>query len=124
MTDRASWDVQIPNGLDSDVITLSCLQTATGHPIADLRGSDDFASATRDGALIVLLLDEDEEMKIRIVHGEMTAQERDEWCGRAFGKLRIPDGKLTLHAAFSCFKDERHADPDEMIVHEVEPPRD
>lgn len=85
-------DVHAPNESDGFVFT-SAAQRGRGLSAGDA-GWDEAVAA---GALMPLAVESEDSAIIRVVLGDaLRADERDEWVGRAFGRLALADGRLVL----------------------------
>ena len=85
-------DVHVPNESDGFVFT-SAAQRGRGLSAGDA-GWDEAVAA---GALVPLAVESEDSAIIRVVQGDaLRADERDEWVGRAFGRLAVADGRLVL----------------------------
>ena len=61
--------------------------------------SETLQDLTERGAMMAMSLYQDDGYNVRVVHGDLNEQERDEWVARTRGHLRVPCGKLLVAGA-------------------------
>lgn len=81
---------------------------------------DDMERCVRDGLVVPVELVQDDSLQVRVVVGDLTPAEAEEWVGRVVAWLRVPDGSLAVEGGF----DPDTEDDGEFVKYVDVPPGD
>lgn len=84
----------------------------------------DLVRHVREGLVIPVALVQDDPLLVRVVLGDLTPEEDEEWVGRVVSTLRIPCGTLAVEGGLDPRVDDEEAEEEGYVKYVEVPPGD